>query len=72
MAMTGPQRKGKLVENGVSITKIARRLGVSRPLVSYEVGGVRHAQAGHGPRIRRAVARAIGVSVLEAFGDIAA
>lgn len=71
MAMTGLQRKGKLVERRKSIANIARELGVSRPLVSYEVSGFRHAKNGHGPRIRKAVARALGVSLQSAFGDAA-
>lgn len=71
LRMTGPQRKGQLVEHGVSMQSIADACGVSRPFVSHEASGKRHAQTEKGRLVRRAIARAIKRSVRDAFGDAA-
>jgi transcriptional regulator with XRE-family HTH domain len=59
-----PNRKALLRQRNRTLKELARRLGVSLGHVSRVVSGERHS-----PRIERAVARALGLSLREAFPE---
>jgi len=62
--LTYRERKAALVLKGVSLSDIARELGVSQQHVSQVVAGARRS-----PRVEEAVARAIGQSPEWIFGE---
>ena len=62
MALTRRERKAALVLKGVSLSDIARELGVSQQHVSMVVAGIRRS-----PRVEEAVAAAIGRPIRQVF-----
>ena len=56
--------KAALVLRGITVTSIARSLGVVRPNVSQTIGGIRRTA-----RIRQAIADAIELPVRQVFPD---
>lgn len=64
--MTNREIKARLILRGITMTEIARSLNVTHAAVSRVISG-RDAT----PRIRQAVAQAIGVPVEEIWPDMA-
>ena len=67
MPMTANDRKAELVRRGITMTRIAKELGVTVQHVSSVVGG-----RNRSPRVERAVAEAIGRPTERVFPSAAA
>jgi transcriptional regulator with XRE-family HTH domain len=64
--------KALLVLHNINMTELAKKIGVSQPLMSAVVTGKRRGIKTKGKRIREAVAQELGVNVEELWPDKAA
>ena len=65
----GPYVKALLVLHNINQTELAKKIGVSQPLMSAVVTGKRRGVKKKGRLIHKAVAEALGVNVEELWPD---